>query len=141
MTLSAQLNRIRVQQAISKAFNNTEATIINGMQTYSSINEAFKNGSGDRFFTINGRYVALSRHLDNIEEMIERGFTFMQYEEVIIASSVLVATMDGNPEVQLRQNGDRWWMISNKTGMHTISSPELDTRVYAHWNQFQQNQN
>src|SRR6188472_2546758 len=101
MTLSAQLNRIRVQQAISKAFNNTEATIINGMQTYSTINEAFKNGSGDRFFTINGRYVALSRHLDNIEEMIERGFTFMQYEEVIIASSVLVATMDGNPEVQL----------------------------------------
>jgi len=59
------------------------------MTTYNTINEAFKNGTGDVFFTINGQYVAVSRHAmdsEGFDAMIAQGFAFLSYEETITAA-------------------------------------------------------
>lgn len=59
----------------------------------------------------------------------------------IISTSVLIATMANNSDVQLRQNKDCWYMISPKTGNHCVKSENFDERVKAHWEGFKANQN
>lgn len=58
----------------------------------------------------------------------------------IISTSVLIATMENNSDVQLRQDKDSWYMISPKTGNHCVKSENLDARVKAHWEGFKINQ-
>ena len=54
------------------------------MQTFKTIQEAFKNGTGDVFFTKDGNFVARSRHIDNLnDKMAKEGFTFLSYDEVV----------------------------------------------------------
>jgi len=60
------------------------------MTTYKTVNEAFKNGTGDVFFTKNNEYVAVSRHaMDNaaFEAMEAQGFKFMTYDETLLAAA------------------------------------------------------
>jgi hypothetical protein len=109
------------------------------MTTYFSVNEAFAKGTGDNFFENNGKYIAISRHAD-VSEMEAQGFRLMQYEEVIKATSVLIATAENNGNVQLRQNKNIWWMISPSTGMHCVKSDTYSERVKAHWEGFKTNQ-
>lgn len=59
----------------------------------------------------------------------------------IVSNSILVAEMENNSDVQLRQENNTWWMISPKTGIHSINEPELNSRVQNHWNGFKINQN
>ena len=60
----------------------------------------------------------------------------------IISNTVLVATMRGNSDVQLRQSKEGYWMTSLKTGNHFIPSPsgKITDRVMAHWKGFKINQ-
>ncbi len=53
------------------------------MTTYKTISEAFKNGTGDVFFTKNNEFVAVSRHSIPFEEMEEQGFKFLTYSETL----------------------------------------------------------
>ena len=59
----------------------------------------------------------------------------------IIIDTVLVATMQGNSDVQLRYAKDTWYMISQKTGNHSIKADTYTKRVEAHWEGFKINQN
>lgn len=68
------------------------------MTTYKTVNEAFKNGTGDVFFTRNNEYVAVSRHaMDNagFAAMEAQGFKFMTYDETLAVA--------GAQEVKERQ--------------------------------------
>lgn len=66
----------------------------------------------------------------------------MQTSKIKINSiSVLIATMENNSDVQLRQEKDNWWMVSPKTGTHCIKSETYSERVKAHWEGFKVNQN
>lgn len=59
------------------------------MATYKTVNEAFKKGTGDVFFTRNSEYVAVSRHaMDNagFAAMEAQGFKFMTYDETLEAA-------------------------------------------------------
>lgn len=54
------------------------------MTTYSTIQEAFKNGTGDVFFTKNNQFVCFSRKDKiSLSEMNEYGFSYVTYSEVI----------------------------------------------------------
>lgn len=53
------------------------------MTTYNTVNEAFKNGTGDVFFTRNSEYVAVSRHSVDFEGLEAQGFKFMTYSETL----------------------------------------------------------
>lgn len=53
------------------------------MKTYNTINEAFKNGSGDCFFSKDGKFVAFSRNDDRREEMEAKGFIALTHSEVL----------------------------------------------------------
>ena len=58
------------------------------MQTFQTIQEAFKNGTGDVFFSKDGRYVSRSRHIDNLVHKMElEGFKFIPYKRVIELST------------------------------------------------------
>ena len=56
------------------------------MKGYNTIKEAFKNGTGDCFFTKNGRYLAVSRK-DSHSYYINNGFIMMTYDDVLKADS------------------------------------------------------
>jgi hypothetical protein len=64
----------------------------------------------------------------------------MKTQSQIVSKSVLVATMENNTDVQLRQEKDFWWMISPKTGTHCVISETLSERVRLHWEGFKINQ-
>lgn len=50
------------------------------MTTYPTIEEAFKNGSGDTFFQKEGGFVAVSRKDESIHESLEaQGFEFLPW--------------------------------------------------------------
>ena len=51
------------------------------MTTYTTINEAFKNGTGDVFYTKDSRFVAVCRKDDN-SDLVVKGFTLLTYEQV-----------------------------------------------------------
>lgn len=73
-----------------------------------------------------------------------KNLTATQIQRIkIISNSVLVATMEGNSDVQLRQSKDGYWMTSPKTGNHFITSQDgkISERVELHWNGFKLNQN
>lgn len=53
------------------------------MTTYNTVNEAFKNGTGDVFFTRGNQYIALSRHAVPFEEMEAQGFKYLTYSETL----------------------------------------------------------
>jgi hypothetical protein len=53
------------------------------MTTYTTINEAFKNGTGDVFFIKDDRFVAVSRHAIPFEQMEAEGFKYLTYSETI----------------------------------------------------------
>lgn len=53
------------------------------MKLYSTISEAFKNGTGDVFFIKDNQYVAVSRHAVDFGSMQAQGFTFLQYDETM----------------------------------------------------------
>ena len=53
------------------------------MTTYNTVNEAFKNGTGDVFFTKDNQYIALSRHANPYDEMEALGFKFLTYSETL----------------------------------------------------------
>lgn len=57
------------------------------LTTYQTIQEAFRNGTGDVFFKKENQFVCFSRHDNNIEEMESEGFEFINYEEVIRLSN------------------------------------------------------
>lgn len=60
----------------------------------------------------------------------------------IISNTILIATMENNSDVQLRQGKDGFYMTSLKTGNHFIASTDgkISERVTAHWNGFKMNQ-
>lgn len=58
----------------------------------------------------------------------------------IFSNTVLIDTMKGNSDVQIRKNNDGYYMTSPKTGNHFIKSNEMDVRVKAHWEGFKNNQ-
>lgn len=51
------------------------------MTTYTTIKEAFSNGTGDVFFTKNNRFIAVCRKDDN-SNLIDLGFKLLSYDEV-----------------------------------------------------------
>jgi hypothetical protein len=53
------------------------------MTTFKTIQEAFKNGQGDVFFSKNGQYVCFSRNDGMYETMQNNGFKLLTYDEVI----------------------------------------------------------
>ena len=68
------------------------------MITYETIPEAFRRGTGDAFFTKEGRYLAVSRHdltPSFLEEMKGKGFEWMKYDQVV--------TMAGNQKSEDRK--------------------------------------
>lgn len=74
------------------------------MTTYKTVNEAFKNGTGDVFFTINNEYVAVSRHaMDNagFAAMEAQGFKFLTYSETLeLATAQEVKKVQPAPVVE-----------------------------------------
>lgn len=52
------------------------------MTMYNTILEAFKNGSGDVFFTKEEKYIAVSRK-DDLSYYFDNGYEFMTYEKII----------------------------------------------------------
>jgi hypothetical protein len=52
------------------------------MTTYTTIKEAFKNGTGDVFFTKNNCFVATSRKND-FSYYLNNGFSLLSYEETL----------------------------------------------------------
>lgn len=89
------------------------------MTTYKTVNEAFKNGTGDVFFTKNNEYVAVSRHaMDNagFEAMEAQGFKFMTYDETLAIA--------GAQEVKERQEKPAPAPVKKSEFVHiSISSP------------------
>ncbi len=63
------------------------------MTTYQTIQQAFANGTGDVFFSMNNSFVCFSRHDDNIEEMTAKGFKLMTHNEVL----ALAKTTENTP--------------------------------------------
>jgi len=60
----------------------------------------------------------------------------------IFSKTILIATMENNSDVQLRQGKDGFYMTSPKTGSHFIpSNGEITERVELHWEGFKKNQN
>ena len=55
--------------------------------TYTTINEAFKNGMGDVFFTTDKPFVAKSRKND-FDYYFNNGFTLLSFEEVMALDKV-----------------------------------------------------
>lgn len=54
------------------------------MTTYTTIKEAFAAGTGDNFFTKDGKFVAVSRKHDTLHQTLQnQGFTYLNYEETI----------------------------------------------------------
>lgn len=51
------------------------------MTTYTTIKEAFANGTGDVFYTKNNRFIAVSRKDDN-SNLSNDGFKLLSYDEV-----------------------------------------------------------
>jgi hypothetical protein len=52
------------------------------MTTYTTIKEAFANGTGDQFYKKDNQFVCISRHLDAYEKMLAVSFTFVPYSQV-----------------------------------------------------------
>jgi hypothetical protein len=61
----------------------------------------------------------------------------MQSRIKIISNSVLIAEFN---DCQLRQENNIFWMLSPKTGIHSITANTLDNRVLIHWDGFKINQ-
>jgi hypothetical protein len=71
------------------------------MKTYQTIQEAFKNGTGDVFFFMGGeamQYIALSRHVDHDSTMFELGFDRLTYDEVVLIATKEQAERQHNIE-------------------------------------------
>jgi len=64
------------------------------MTTYNTILEAFRNGTGDHFYTKENKFIAVSRKSDN-RYLEKLGFTFMTYEEIVSTDKAQKAL---NPE-------------------------------------------
>lgn len=69
------------------------------MTVYNTIDSAFKNGTGDVFFTNNdGKFVARSRHIENlVARMAVEGFTHVPYMEAMQIAKDQKATL--HPEL------------------------------------------
>lgn len=69
------------------------------MTTYNTIAGAFKNGSGDVFFTKDNQFIAVSRKDDN-SNFLNLGFTQLTYDEVIetdrLERSLNITPIDSN---------------------------------------------
>jgi hypothetical protein len=63
------------------------------MQTYKTINEAFKNGTGDVFFLSNkAEYIALNRHTVDYNDMFDKGYDLLNYAEVLEIAALQTPT-------------------------------------------------
>lgn len=53
--------------------------------TYTTINQAFENGTGDVCFKLNNEYLFISRKssMDIFEELKNLGFEYISYEDVV----------------------------------------------------------
>lgn len=53
--------------------------------TYTTINQAFENGTGDVCFSLNNEYLFISRKSEMIvfEELKQLGFIYIPYEDVV----------------------------------------------------------
>ena len=52
------------------------------ISTYATIDDAFKFGTGDQFYTKNGQFVAVSRK-DDYSQLIENGFESVDFQLII----------------------------------------------------------
>ena len=57
------------------------------MTTYTTIKEAFANGTGDVFFTKNNRFISVCRKDDNIN-LINEGYALLSYDEVTTLAAI-----------------------------------------------------
>lgn len=53
--------------------------------TYTTINQAFENGTGDVCFKLNNEYIFISRKsgIEIFEELKNLGFEYIPYEDVV----------------------------------------------------------
>lgn len=100
-------------------------------QLFPTISEAFKNGTGDNFYSKDGKYLCISRNtpLTKVDALIKDGFEYIPYLQILeltkaerTTKTIEVKTPEPPKEIKrmshINYSTSDWWMEEMPDGIN-----------------------